>query len=337
MDNALFEIEDLAFSYPGRRVLDIPDLLIGKGSITAFTGPNGSGKSTLLMLLGHLFSPTEGRILFEGKDLSSGPASAMEAFRRRTGMVLQSPYLFRSTVDRNVSYPLRVRGTSKEKRKHLVESALSAVGLPGFGVRRCSELSGGEAQRAALARALVTKPDLLLLDEPMANVDTASQAVTQRVLLEICRDEGVTVIFTTHDLDGAYRVADEVVTILEGRVSAGAMENVFRGAVYQAGEDWIFDTGRITVAVPRGKDGLFTASIPPGSILVSRESGSSSARNSFSGKISGIQQRNGSVDIRVEVGESLTARITSQSYSRMGLKLGEEITLIFKAESVKIY
>ena len=317
--------------------MNIPDLLVGESRITALTGPNGSGKSTLLMLLGHLISPTAGRILFEGRDLHSGGTSVMAAFRRRTGIVLQLPYLFRSTVEGNVSYPLRVRGTPREEMARLVKSALSAVGLPGFEMRRCAELSGGEAQRVALARAIVMKPDLLLLDEPMANVDAASQAVMERVLLETCRDEGTTVILTTHNLDRAFRLADEVATILEGTVSNGAMENVFKGALYQAGGGWIFDTGRITIAVPQGKEGSRTASIPPESILVSREPGSTSARNTFSGKISGIQERNGSVDLRVEVGESLTSRITTQSYARMELKLGEEITLIFKAESVKIY
>ena len=333
----LFEIENLIFNYGERRVLDIADLHIGKGCITALTGANGSGKSTLMMLLGHLLHPAGGRILFEGTDLNSGTASAMTAFRRRTGVVLQSPYLFKSTVEGNVSYPLRVCGTPKEETARLVKSALSSVGLPGFEMRRCAELSGGETQRVALARSIVMRPNLLLLDEPMANVDASSQAVMERVLLEICRDEETTVIFTTHNLDRAYRLADEVVTVLEGTVSAGAMENVFKGAVYQAGGDWVFDTGRITIVVPEGKDGSHTASIPPESILISRKPGSTSARNVFSGRISAIQERNGSVDIRVEAGESLTSRITTQSYAGMELKLGEEITLIFKAESVKIY
>ncbi len=189
----LFEIENLIFNYGERRVLDIADLHIGKGCITALTGANGSGKSTLMMLLGHLLHPAGGRILFEGTDLNSGTASAMTAFRRRTGVVLQSPYLFKSTVEGNVSYPLRVCGTPKEETARLVKSALSSVGLPGFEMRRCAELSGGETQRVALARSIVMRPDLLLLDEPMANVDASSQAVMERVLLEICRDEGTTV------------------------------------------------------------------------------------------------------------------------------------------------
>lgn len=333
----LYSAQNLTFSYDGTRVLDIPGLELPEGQFTALTGPNGSGKSTLLMILGFILRPAGGSLLFRGRETEGETATDLQKVRKQLGVLLQAPYLFRTTVERNVAYGLRVRGVPGHEISSRVSSAMHTVGLIGYEKRNFRALSGGEAQRVALARSIAVNPSVLLLDEPLTNVDSASRSIIEKVLMEKNRDEGVSVIMTTHDLDQAYRMADEVVTLVEGSPSPGAMENVYNGAVYQSGRGWILDTGRISIAVPGGKDGSRTASIPPETVILSREPAVTSALNTFQGKVTAIVQRNGSVDVSVDIGEILISRITDGSYRRLGISLGEVVQVIFKAEAVRLY
>jgi molybdopterin-binding protein len=214
---------------------------------------------------------------------------------------------------------------------------LELVGLGDFGNRSHSALSGGEAQRVALARALVLEPKVLLLDEPFANVDAVSRSVIERVLLQENRYRKTSVIFTTHDLEQAYRMADTVVTLFDGKVHDGSMENLFHGKVRLTTDGPVFDTGGINVAVPSGHEKALTAAIPPESILVSLAPISTSARNTHYGRITAVRERNGTVDVTVDTGDILIARLTKRSYMEMGLVLGGEVYLIFKAEAVRLY
>ncbi|TNF46473.1 ATP-binding cassette domain-containing protein [bacterium] len=333
----LYRARNLTFSYDGIGVLNIPQLDLPEGQFTALTGPNGSGKSTLLMILGFILRPSGGSLLFRGRETDGEGTISLQEIRRQLGILLQAPYLFRTTVERNVAYSLRVRGIPRHEIPSRVSRAMHTVGLAGYEKRHHHALSGGEAQRVALARSIAAEPSVLLLDEPLTNVDSASRSIIERVLMEKNRDEGVAVIITTHDLDQAYRLADEVVTLVDGTLSPGAMENVFNGAVYQSGGGWVFDTGRIRIAVPRDKDGSRTASIPPETVLLSREPVFTSALNTFKGKVTSIQQRNGSVDVSVDIGEILTSRITDGSYRSLGISLGDNVNVIFKAEAVRLY
>ncbi|MFV1957186.1 MAG: ABC transporter ATP-binding protein [bacterium] len=333
----LYSLENLSFSYAGRRILDIQSLIFNEGRIYSITGPNGSGKTTLLMLLGMLKVPDEGRIFFRGQDPYSTKGMDPAAVRKEVGFLLQAPYLFSATVEKNIGYGLAVRKTPGDVIARKVDEALHLVGMQGTGKRQNHTLSGGEVQRVALARALVTEPAVLLLDEPLANVDPASRSVIEGILLNKCRDEGMSIIITTHDIEQAYRLSDEVVTLMDGRVTPGAMENIFHGAVYQSGGSWVFDTGRISIFVPGGNEGTRTAFIPPESILLSSTAVYTSARNTLRGRITKVQERNGSVEVTVNAGETLTSRITRESFQKMGLNLGSEVSLIFKTESVKIY
>lgn len=334
---SLFTIEDLRFTLGGREVLDIPSLFIPESRITALTGPNGSGKTTLLHVMSCLLFPHSGRLLFRGRDITSMTPDQMDTHRRNFGIVLQSPYLFRTTVEQNVAYGLAKRGISREKRLEMTSEALDLVGLGGFGKRHCWALSGGEAQRVALARALVLKPEILLLDEPFANVDTASRSVIERVLIQENKYSNRTVVFTTHDMDQAYRLADPVVTLHEGKVHEGSMENLFHGWIREDSDGPVFDTGSMILSIPSGKGDARTASVPPETILLSLTPISTSARNVYQGRITGIRQRNGTIDITVEAGETIVARLTERSYREMGLELGSEVFLIFKAEAVRLY
>lgn len=333
----LYRLCDLRFAFGSREVLNIPELTLAAGTITALTGPNGAGKTTLLMLLGALRWPTSGSVAYRGRKLPGRAGTHAPAVRREIGFVQQSPYLFRTSVERNVAYGLVVRGIPRQERLRRVRETLQAVGLQGFESRPQHALSGGEAQRVALARALVTAPRTLLLDEPLANVDSMSRTIIERVLKDANRLQGVSVLFTTHDLEQAYRIADEVVTLNAGRVVEGAMENVYRGVVRQDGDDWLFDTGKLCMAIPGRQTACQTAAVPPAAIVLSMNKVVSSARNVFSGRVSAIRERNASVEVTVEAGERFIARITEASYREMNLHLGRDVYLIFKAEAVRLY
>ncbi len=335
--NILFTIENLGLSLGGKEVLNIPALEIPDNQTVAMTGPNGSGKTSLLQLLGGLIGPHRGRIRFRDLDLFSQSTAVQDRIRKDLGIVLQSPYLFKTTVLSNVCYGLIRRGISRIEAAKKARETLELVGLGGFGERSHSALSGGEAQRVALARALALEPKVLLLDEPFANVDAVSRSVIERVLLQENRYRRTSVIFTTHDLDQAYRMADTVVTLFDGKVHDGSMENLLNGMVRQTPDGPVFDTGSINVAVPSGHGKAINAAIPPESILMSLSPISTSARNSHYGRIIAVRERNGTVDVTVDVGNILIARLTKRSYVEMGLVLGGEVYMIFKAEAVKLY
>jgi molybdopterin-binding protein len=333
----LFRIENLGITLGGREVLDIRELFLPDGEIIALTGSNGSGKTTLLLILAGLLFPDRGRLLCRGLEITSFGADKLDAHRRNLGAVLQSPYLFKTNVEQNVAYGLARRGVPRKTRQEKVSEALQLVGLEGFEKRHCSALSGGEAQRVALARALVLQPEVLLLDEPFANVDAASRLIIERIFAQENRYSGTSVLFTTHDLDQACRLADTVVTLHEGKIHEGIMENLFHGKVRMDFEGPVFDTGRMSLAIPPGKEDARTATVPPETILLSLTPASTSARNNHLGLITGARQHNGTVEVTLNAGELFLARLTESSYREMDLKLGMEVYLIFKAEAVRLY
>ena len=169
----LFDIRGLYHEYGGRRVLDVPRFMVKKGKILALVGPNGSGKTTLLSILDLLITPTGGEILYRGEPVGADHAS-MRRYRLTMSMLLQDPYLFNTTVTGNVAWGLKARRVPGEEIGRRVSRALSLVGLEELGQRRARTLSGGEAQRTALARAMATEPEVLLLDEFTANLDPQS-------------------------------------------------------------------------------------------------------------------------------------------------------------------
>jgi tungstate transport system ATP-binding protein len=334
---SLYTVENLEVVLGKKKVLDIPSLSLPDETIIALTGPNGSGKTTLLQVLAALLDPQGGTVTFRDRPFYPAAESVRSELRRDLGIVTQAPYLFKTTVGQNISYGLTRRGVDRQTRREKVDKALDLVGLSDFGERSHTALSGGEAQRVALARALVLEPQVLLLDEPFANVDAVSRSVIERVLNQVNRYSKSAVIFTTHDMDQAYRMADVVITLFDGKMHEGSMENLFHGKIILSPGGPVFDTGQLQIAVPGRREGVFTASVPPEAIIVSLTPSDSSALNTFPGTITGINERNGSVNLLVDAGEEFTARITGRSYQKMRLTLGGDVYLTFKAEAVKLY
>jgi tungstate transport system ATP-binding protein len=210
--------------YGGRPVLQVDGLEIRSGEVHCLLGPTGAGKSTLLRLLAGLETPAAGRILF-GDGGRAVPDLPLEV-RRRITLVFQRPLLLTGTVRANVAYGLWLRG--RGRHAPVVEAMLDRLKLTGLAGRSARTLSGGETQLVALARALVLEPDVLLLDEPTANLDPARVALVEEVVGKARRQGGITVVWATHNLFQARRVAGRVALLLDGRlVEAAATEEFF--------------------------------------------------------------------------------------------------------------
>ncbi|MCF6290120.1 MAG: ABC transporter ATP-binding protein [Desulfobacterales bacterium] len=215
----LYELSGLTRVFNSRTVLDIPDLTMEKGRIHALLGPNGSGKTTLLNLLAFLDAPTAGTISF-----GSGPVRFTESFllplRRRVVLVDQHPILFTASVYANLEFGLKIRRIRKEVRDKKIRAALEMVDMQDFIHARGQTLSGGETKRIALARALVLEPEVLLCDEPLANVDAGNQERILAILGRINTLQRTSIIFSSHDQPLAERLARNKLYLDNGRLAA---------------------------------------------------------------------------------------------------------------------
>ncbi len=224
---ALFRLEAVTKRYPGRLALEIPELAIEEGGILLLRGPNGSGKSTLLSLLAFLSPPTSGTLYYDGNRVEWKERSLVP-LRREVTLLHQAPYLFEGSVYDNLAFGLGIRGMKTGEKGGRIAESLSMVGLSGFERRNSRALSGGEAQRVALARSLALTPRVLLLDEPLANVDRESAGVIRSVIAGLPA-RGTTVIVATHDPQGHGLQFHDVMPLEEGRLSGARGEGVVRG------------------------------------------------------------------------------------------------------------
>jgi tungstate transport system ATP-binding protein len=212
----MYRLESIRKCYGSKVVLDIENLAIVGGRLYTLIGSNGAGKSTLLSILAFLSPPTSGEIFYAGRRVDWNRGSVEEQ-RRKVTLLHQSPYLFGGTVHDNVVFGLKARGVQGEEQRRIVEDSLAIVGLQGFRERRARELSGGEAQRVAMARALAVKPEVLLLDEPLANIDRETAGWLESVIASLPA-LGTTVVMTTHDPDHPERLNGESIYLEEGRI-----------------------------------------------------------------------------------------------------------------------
>jgi putrescine transport system ATP-binding protein len=210
----ILQVRQLCKSFAGTNVLADVDLDVPSGSIVALLGRSGSGKTTLLQLIAGLQEPDAGTLSIDGK-----PMAGVPAFERPVNMMFQSYALFpHMSVADNIAYGLRACGTARAERERLVQWALELVRLQGLGSRRPDQLSGGQRQRVALARCLVMKPTVLLLDEPMAALDKGLRADVQQELIGIQRKVGTTFVLVTHDQDEAMAMSDFIAVMEQGRI-----------------------------------------------------------------------------------------------------------------------
>ncbi len=346
---SFLETRELQMRYGPTTALAGANLQIEKGETLALVGPSGSGKTTLLRILAGLQSPTSGEALVEGRREDAA------GLRRIASMVFQRTVMFNTTVYGNVSFGLHTKGLAKREIEEEVMRALRKVGLQGFEKRKARKLSGGEQQRVSLARALAVRPALLLLDEPTANLDPANASAIEHVVSNL-GEEANTVVLATHRMDQAERLADRVAVLNEGRLvqvgdakelfrrpsgflaSFGQLRNVFHGSVALSKEGLAVITlgGGVRIEAASNRTGKVSVFVRPEDIIVSKTPIVSSARNVLRGRIVKVEDQDGLVALAVDVGQELAAVVTKQSFVEMGLNLGLEVFLAFKASSVEV-
>jgi tungstate transport system ATP-binding protein len=220
MRMAFLEVRSLSKNIGSAEILKGIDLTVERGEILGLIGPTGSGKTTLLRLVNLLDEPSTGSILFDGREVSGRPEREKLAARRRMAMVFQKPVMFKASVEENVSFGLKMRGRDDaEGVRGRMKEALATVGLSGYESRDANTLSGGEMQRIALARAIILQPELLLLDEPTANLDPRSAASIDSLLQSLAGGR-TAVILATHNMQQCRKLADSVAVLQAGRLVA---------------------------------------------------------------------------------------------------------------------
>jgi putative spermidine/putrescine transport system ATP-binding protein len=210
----MLSIRNLSRSFGATKAVDHVSLEVPRGELLCLVGPSGCGKSTLLRMAAGLTSSDSGAILIEGSDVTAIPAN-----RRPTAMVFQSHALWpHMTVERNIGFGLRVRKVPADEQKRRIAAVLDLVGLAGFEKRYPAEMSGGQAQRVALARCLVVEPRILLMDEPFSALDAHLRQKLRDDLKALQRRLGLTTLFVTHDQEEAMEIADRIAVMRSGKI-----------------------------------------------------------------------------------------------------------------------
>ena len=320
---------DLRVTRGGHFLLDVPSLDLPAGQVTAVLGSNGAGKSTLFGVLAFLERPDTGTLTLAGRTVTTS-AERRDA-RRRVTLVEQHPLLFRGTVRDNLEWPLRARGTLEP-----VNGPAARFGIAELLEREARTLSGGEIQQVAMARAVLCRPDVLLLDEPTSAGDRSARDAVGAVLAE-ARENGVAVALASHQLGDAYRWSDRVVGLAAGRVDTVTPENLFRTTLPAGSGQKPAVCGSLTIHVVSDLSGPVTIAVPPEDIVVSAAPFQSSARNAFPGRVTAIAEIGGGrVSVTADVGTTLTARVTPGALRELGISVGSAVVLTIKATAVRV-
>jgi len=354
--SVILEIKNIDVRRGGARVLDVPQLSLRKGHILCLVGPNGSGKSTLLLTLCSLLDRTQGELRFKG--LTVGDRASVLAYRRSTATVFQESLLFDMSVYDNVASGLKLRGMPRQEIRRRVEHSLERFRISHLAQRAARKLSGGEAQRTALARAFATDPEILFLDEPFSALDPPTREALIDDLERIFRDTGVSVVMSSHDQTEALRLADAMAVMRQGSVvqtgspeeiinfpvdefvaSFVGMGTVLKGLVVEA----LQDTVRIAVAdqsiecvgeAATGQKVILCIRPENVTLALPGAHDGDSARNHFIGTITRIIPMGHFLKVQLDCGFFLSTHITHQSREALGLAVGGTVLVSFKATAV---
>jgi len=332
----MIELREVTHRYGGRVVLALDRFTLPPGGSVAIVGPNGSGKSTLLRLLALLETPSTGAVWIDGAPAPRGRHLA--AARRRVTLVEQRPVLFRGTVRENLGFGLRARGMNRADVNGIVETMAERLALSALLERRRGELSDGEVQRVAVARALAVRPDVLLLDEPVSSADRAAAATLYRALEAERAERGLAICLASHQLEDAYRWSGDIRALADGRLSPVTPENLFRVELPPGDGTKTVRVGGVEVVVSTDRSGPAILAVPPTDIFLSRAPLASSARNVFAGRVTRLaQQRPGLVQVTADVGVELIAVVTADAARELALSPGGAVVFAFKASAVRVF
>ena len=353
----VIEAQEIRKVYGNLQVLHDVDLSVREGEILGLIGPSGSGKSTLLRILDLIEPPSGGELSIFGIDTVEKRGRWLD-LRRRMGMLFQRPIVFNASVYDNVAMGLRYRGTPRDEIDRRVKEALEAVGLSRYIRSRATDLSGGEQQRVALSRVLVTDPEILFLDEPTANLDPGSTATIEAIVTRLNREKGITVLISTHDLAQGQRLAHRVAVMIDGTVAqAGSPREIFHEPKDQKIARFVGVQNIIPGRVVSREGGLTTVEMkerrivsktpPPAEgvavvirgediSLHRREPGYEEAENLFPARITSVEPMAPFVNVSVDCGCELVALVTARRAEALGLRAGMEIWVSLPARVVHL-
>lgn len=310
-------LENITHYYDDNLVLDNVSLKAEHGELVALLGPSGCGKTTLLKIIAGLIPIKEGKIHFGESDVSN-----LDPRKRNAVMVFQNYALFpHLTVEKNIDYGLRVRKTPSDDRKKRVEEIMATVKLKGLKDRKISELSGGQQQRVALARALVVRPDVLLFDEPLSNLDEKLRISMRQEIRRILKEADTTGIYVTHDQEEAMSIADKIAVMEKGVIKQiGSPKEVYE------------NPSNRFVAEFMGKCNFFdingsTFILRPNSLVISK-------KGSYSGKIKWIEYLGGTTSMGIDYDEKeFVIDIPSNDINSHELRVGDMVAFDLRIES----
>ena len=352
----LLKAEELLVRRGGVTVLDIPALEVFQGQVLSLIGPNGAGKSTLMLTLAGLLKPARGSLFFRGERIADGGF----AYRRHIAMVFQEPLLFDATVFDNVATGLKIRGVARSGIDRTVPEYLERFGIGHLATRSARKLSGGEAQRTSLARAFVTRPEIVFLDEPFSALDPPTRESLTGDLERILRETHTTAIASTHDQTEALRLADRIAVVNAGRIAQiGPVAEVMNRPADEFVASFVGVETVLPGRVIATSGGVFRAAVEGGEIQAvgdvragegvlccirpeqvtlstSIPFSKSSARNLFSGTIRKITPLGLFTRVRVDCGFEIVAYVTRQSLEELALEEGKTVTASFKATAVHV-
>ncbi len=360
MKPAEVRLERISKSYGDQRVVRDVSLRIREGEFFTFLGPSGCGKTTLLRVIAGFVEPDEGSVYLDGQ-----PVNQVPPWRRDLGMVFQNYALWpHMTVFENVAFGLRERKIPRGEVKTRVAKALEQVDLKGTEGRRPSQLSGGQQQRVALARTLVIQPRVLLLDEPLSNLDAKLRVEMRLELLKLQREIGLTTIYVTHDQEEALAMSNRIAVILQGQViQVGAprevyeqpandfiagfvgQSNLIAGKILKITKDEIVielaDRSRLNICRPASFDTVqvddrVLLSLRPEAIELTEKDFRLDGSTRIEGKILAAAYQGASIEYEIAaLGRALKARMTNPK-GKVQFHRNDEVVLSFAMEDVMI-
>ena len=363
MDDKIIEITGLKKEYNGKFKLVIDDLYLERNKVLTLIGPNGSGKSTLIKMICLLEKPDEGNIIFNGKNITKGKINEVK-IRKEMAAVFQEPALFNTSVYNNLILGLKIRKISVFSAKERLDYLIQNLKIGHLLNRNVKNLSGGEKQRVSIARSLVLNSGLLLLDEPLSNIDQQSREDLREDLFEVIKNSGKSIIYITHDRDEAMMIADDIAVLNDGRVEQfGSKIEIFTKPFNEFVAKFVGIETLVEGIVDKNERGVCTVRIggngnrafttgqaKPGSKVVlairpeavilynnNAISQHASAMNFFKGRITEVRNSGVLKKIGIDCGFNIISFVTPDSVRRLRLGVGREIFAGVKASSIHMF
>jgi len=363
MADKILEIKNLKKHFSTEFSLNIDYLYVYENAIFTLIGSNGSGKSTLIYLINMLIPADSGSILFDGQEILDKKNINKKEIRGKMAVVFQEPILFNTSVYSNLLLGLKLRKIRLEEYKDDLDFLIETLKLKNLLTRSSKTLSGGEQQKVCLARALLLNPKILLLDEPLANIDQETREEFREVFFEILKQKKITTFYITHDRNEAMIISDFVGVMENGILQqTGPREEVFRrpvnervaklvgietlvsGVVASISEGvlkvWVNDNTYIYAVGESINGKKVMVSIRPEDVIIigsDAKTASLSTLNIFKGRISEIKNTGLFMKLEIDCGFPLAAYITNASINRLGLRIGSEIFAAVKASAIHIF